>query len=169
MVTISEGSSLWQYLSPPQRGLASDGQFLLADSEQHRETHVADYSYLVFPFAKLYEGFLKQLFFDLGFIPEKEYYGDHFRIGKALSPNLASVLGERSIFRQIETRYGSDLAIQLWGTWKNGRNLVFHYFPHNYRALSREQAIEIVQELVSVMHDAVERTHVPIHSHRPRD
>ena len=106
---IQEGSILWQYLSPTQRVLASGGEFLLDDSYVHENREPSDYSYLVFPYAKLYEGFLKQLFLDLGIIDERNFISDHFRIGKALSPNLVKFLRQKSAFRQIEDRYGEDL------------------------------------------------------------
>ena len=77
---ISTGSLLWQYLSPQQRVLYGDGEFLVTDSSIHRDEEPTDYSYLVFPFAKMYEGFLKQLFLDVGFISERDYYSNHFRI-----------------------------------------------------------------------------------------
>jgi hypothetical protein len=157
---IIEGSRLWQYLSPGQRVLAGDGNFLLADSENHRDEEPTDYSYLVFPFAKLYEGFLKELFVDLDIIDEREYLSDHYRIGKALSPNLVRRLGKRSAYGQIEERYGKGLATRLWHTWKNGRNLVFHYFPHNYRALSLEQAKTLITLISDTMNAVVEETNV---------
>jgi hypothetical protein len=157
---IQEGSSLWQYLSPTQRILAGDGAFLLADSATHKNEEPTDYSYLVFPFAKLYEGFLKQLLLDLGIIDESAYTSDRYRIGKAMSPHIVRRLGPRSAYGQLAKRFGDPLASQLWQAWKNGRNLVFHYFPHNYRALSYEGAKEIIALLVSAMDAAVEQTHV---------
>jgi len=162
---IAEGSRLWQYLSSSQRVLAGDGEFLLEDSNRHVNEEPTDYSYLVFPFAKLYEGFLKQLFLDLRVITERDYNGDHFRIGKTLSPNLVRRLRGRSAYGEIERRFGKDLATRLWHAWKNGRNLVFHYFPHNYRALTMEQARGCIANLVETMEQAVEVTHVPITNH----
>jgi len=38
-----------------------------------------DYSFIVFPIAKAYEGFLKKMFFDLGFITEEDYRGKRFK------------------------------------------------------------------------------------------
>ena len=157
---IEEGSRLWHYLSPTQRVLAGDGAFLVADSERHRDQEPTDYSYLVFPYAKLYEGFLKQLFLDLRIIDKREYVSDRYRIGKALSPNLARRLGSRSAYGQMARRFGDALATQLWQAWKNGRNLVFHYFPHNYRALSHERAREVITLLVDTMNAAIEQTGV---------
>src|SRR5437868_4513369 len=148
---IQEGSRLWQYLSTPQRVLAGDGASLLSDSIHHKDEEPTDYSYLVFPYAKLYEGFLKEFFVDLGIIDERDYISDHYRIGKALSPNLVRRLGNRSAYGQVEERFGKDLATRLWHTWKNGRNMVFHYFPHNYRALSLEQAKTLITLIVETM------------------
>lgn len=162
---IVHGSRLWQYLSPAQQILAGDGDFLLTDSEKHMNEEPTDYSYLVFPFAKLYEGFLKQLFLDTGIMNEYEYRNDHYRIGKALSPHLAGLLRGKSAYRQVEERYGKDLATRLWHTWKNGRNLVFHYFPHNYRALTLEQAKSLISLIVDTMTQAVEVTNVRVVRH----
>lgn len=114
----------------------------------------------MFPYAKLYEGFLKQLFLDLGIIDKREYVSDRYRIGKALSPNLARRLGPRSAFGQMAHRFGEAHAVRLWQAWKNGRNLVFHYFPHNYRALSHERAREVIALLVDTMNATVEQTGV---------
>ena len=35
--------------------------------------------------------------------------------------------------------------------------MVFHYFPHNYKALSRDQATILIDRLVTAMDHAVER------------
>lgn len=165
---ILEGSVLWNYLSVSQRVLAGDGAFLLSDSVNHVDQEPTDYSYLVFPFAKLYEGFLKDLFLDLKIIELRDYNSDHFRIGKALSPNMARRLGRKSAYEQIVLRFGKDLATRMWHTWKNGRNLVFHYFPHNYRALTLEQARHLIVLLTETMEQAVRDTKV-IRSKREPD
>lgn len=157
---ITQGSQLWQYLSPNQRILAGDGAFLLADSDHHRDEEPTDYSYVVFPFAKLYEGFLKQFLLDLGIISARDYASDHFRIGKVMSPNLVKRLGGRSAYGQLSHRFGQSLALKLWQAWKEGRNIVFHYFPHNYRALSRDRAKECIGILVTAMTAAIEQTGV---------
>ena len=157
---IEETSHLWQYLSPDMRALARDGEFLVEDSIRHTDVPPTDFSYLVFPFAKLYEGFLKKLFLDAHIISDVDYHSDHFRIGKALSPNMARILGEYSAYKQISDRYSVELAARLWHIWKEGRNLVFHYFPYNYRSLTRPAAVELVNQLIGTMREAVEILHV---------
>lgn len=156
MVAIDKNSFFWQYLSEGQKGLIEGGFYLLEDTKNHPDVRITDYSYLVFPFAKAYEGFLKQLFLDLGFISLKEYEGDHFRIGKALNPHLEKRLRRWSIYDKIIHHCGGkELADTLWLVWKRGRNLVFHYFPHNLKALTITEAEEIVESIIQVMQKGV--------------
>mgnify|MGYP000477537805 FL=1 len=152
---IEPGSTLWQYLSETQRQLVTDGVALIEDRRRHPNEALSDYSYLVFPFAKLYEGFLKQLFRDLGIIHERDYESTHFRLGKVLSPNLVRRLRGRSAYGTVTARFGAVLAEHLWSTWKQGRNLVFHYFPHNVRRLSFLEAQDIILMIVETMSEAV--------------
>lgn len=157
---IAHDSTLWRYLSDNERTLADDGAFLVSDSALHTNQEPTDYSYLVFPFAKLYEGFLKDVFLDLGIIEERDFRSNHFRIGKVLSPNLVRRLGKRSAYGQIRDRYGAELAEALWRGWKEGRNLVFHYFPSDFRLLSKEQALACITTLIHAMETCVARTNV---------
>lgn len=157
---ISSDTQLWQYLSSDQRQLAQDGAALVNDRMLHPADDLSDYSYLVFPFAKLYEGFLKDVFLDMGFITEKAYRSSHFRIGKVLSPNLKRRLGPRSAYAMLEKQHGEELADSSWQIWKQGRNLVFHYFPHNIRRLSFEQARELIDKITAVMEHLVKATGV---------
>lgn len=156
MYSIDKYSFFWNYLSAGQKGLIEEGLYLLTDVKAHPDINISDYSYLVFPFAKAYEGFLKKLFLDLGFIPLQVYEGDHFRIGKALNPYLEKLLRHESIYDRITQLCGNNsLADELWHVWKKGRNLVFHYFPHNFRALSPTEAENIINEMLVVMERAV--------------
>jgi hypothetical protein len=155
---ISEESRLWQFFSDEERALYRDGIFLLEDSARHSSSPLSDFSYLVFPFAKLYEGFLKDYFLRLSIISKRDYRSDHFRIGKVLSPNLIRRLGKRSAYGQMRERFGIDLADKLWIAWREGRNLIFHFFPHNYRALTRGQAEEIINLIMTTMEEAAKHT-----------
>ena len=156
MYSIDKTSFFWNYLSSGQKGLIEGGLYLLEDINKHPDARITDYSYLVFPFAKAYEGFLKKLFLDLGFIPQQVYESDRFRIGKALNPHLEKILRHESIYDKIIQRCGNQaLADELWNVWRKGRNLVFHYFPHNLRALSLTDAENIINEMLVVMDRAV--------------
>lgn len=116
-----------------------------------------DYSFLVFPFAKAYEGFLKQLFKDTKLISHLDYISDHLRLGKLMSPNLIGRLGEKSLYKKIKDRTGEELAQKVWSVWKIGRNQIFHYFPHNVKAISFQEAEKIITEILETMQDSYER------------
>lgn len=157
---IRHESPVWNYLSTEQRILADDGAFLIEDSALHRDAESTDYSYLVFPFAKLYEGFLKDVFLDLTIISKQDYASGRFRIGKVLNPNIVKQLHGKSAYGQLCNRYGQELADLVWHAWKEGRNLVFHYFPGNFRMLSRDRALETVALLIQAMESLLRQTGV---------
>ena len=157
---IQKGDVVWSYLTEEQRTLAGDGAFLISDSLLHRDQEPTDYSYLVFPYAKLYEGFLKDVFLHLGIIPMSDYMSSRFRIGKVLNPNIVQQLHGKSAFGQLRDRYGLALAEKLWHAWREGRNLVFHYFPGNFRMLSREQALATIELLTNAMTEVLRQTGV---------
>lgn len=135
------------------KGLISDGEALLFDVKLHN-LQISDYSYLVFPFSKAYEGFLKKLFLNLGLINKAQFYGDEIRIGRILNPVFKHE--KESIFHGMSQNSGSSyLTEKLWFVWKNGRNLVFHYYPHNFRKLSLNEAETLVKDIVLVMGEAI--------------
>jgi|SRR3989344_496334 len=155
---LDKNSQLWSYLSEGQRSLITEGEYLFEDARLKLPIHpLTDYSYVVFPFAKAYEGFLKQFFLDLKFIKLWQYESDHFRIGKVLSPFLQKRLKKNSVYGQLIDRFGdSTLADALWNGWKQGRNTIFHYFPHNLHAVTFPQAEHIIEELLRVMEQAIQ-------------
>lgn len=159
MELVSRDSFLWQYLDQDHRALIQDGEHLL-DLVREEDKSTSDFSYLVFPVSKAYEGFLKKLFMDTGVIDEKDYYGDEVRIGRILSPNFRKA--NPQLFNKIclrdsaaENSQGQDLADRLWEAWHVGRNRVFHYFPHNFRRLNYNEALEIMHLVISQMEEAV--------------
>jgi hypothetical protein len=154
-MNINLNSYLWRYLSQSQKDLILEGKFLMDKIIKEGKYNFKDYSFLVFPFAKAYEGFLKKIFLDIGFISRLDYTSDHFRLGKVLSPNLIEKLGERSVYQKIVNFADKDLAEKIWNTWKIGRNQVFHYFPHNLKSLSLSEAEEIINQIIITMEEAV--------------
>jgi len=121
------------------------------DSFNRHKFH--DYSFIVFPAAKAYEGFLKKVFLDLGFITEEDYFGKHFRIGKALNPSLEKRLriSEGVYDKVVKYCSGEALAKTLWSTWKDCRNLLFHWFPNERNAISLEEARGCVDKVIFAM------------------
>jgi hypothetical protein len=52
-------------------------------------------------------------------------------------------------------KYGSEeLANEVWECWKIGRNQVFHYFPHNIKALTFDEAEQVISQIIKTMSDA---------------
>ena len=149
---LDRNSVLYRYLSEGQRGLIDEGLYLIEDVSLHPDSRISDFSYLVFPFAKAYEGFLKQVFLDKEFITTYDYQSDHFRVGKVLNPSLEKRLRHISVYDKIIISSGDQtLATELWQVWKVGRNAVFHYFPHNFKALTFDEAKEIIDRVLKVM------------------
>lgn len=153
----SQYRNLWSYLSQSQKDLIAEGQFLIDEVMVNQAYQFKDYSFLIFPFAKAYEGFLKQLFRDIKFISHLDYISDHLRLGKLMSPSLVGRLGERSLYKKIKETVSKELADRIWRTWKLGRNQIFHYFPHNLKAVPFHEAKQIVGEILSTMDEAYQR------------
>ena len=117
-----------------------------------------DYSFIVFPAAKAYEGFLKKVFLDMGFITNEDYHGKRFRIGKALNPFLDKRYRENeSVYDKIVSHCGGkELADTLWEAWTNGRNVVFHWFPDEKKAVPFEEAENKIKQIINAMDKAFE-------------
>ncbi len=154
-IRLSE--QLRNYISEGQKDLLDEGIHLLEHAEADHSGELHDYSFVVFPFAKAYEGFLKQVFLNAGYISRRDYYSQYFRIGKVLSPNLVRRLGRHSIYKKICDESGCDISERMWQTWKKGRNEVFHYFPHNLHSLRLEEARLIIDDIVATMELVVEK------------
>src|SRR3989344_5152341 len=148
IMELDEKGPLFSYISPEQRDLLREG-FHLVEFVKTDSAKFTDYSFVVFPFAKAYEGFLKQVFLDAGFISQTDYSSKYFRVGKVLSPNLVRRLGKQSVYKQICDSVGCELGEEMWKTWRRGRNQVFHYFPHNLQSLDIQEAEAIISDTVS--------------------
>lgn len=156
MQIIDRESNLWKYLTDELKGLITDGEEIIDHAIKHGEEASTDFSYLVFSFAKAYEGFLKRLFLDLEMIQEDEYYGDDIRIGRILNPNFMK--DNENIYSKLSDpkRAGKSVATKMWEVWRKGRNQVFHYFPHNFRRLSYDEAMELIGDFANAMAEAVD-------------
>lgn len=150
MITLIHNEEVWHYFSSTQKDLIQEGNYLMTITEE-KKFKFKDFSFLVFPYAKAYEGYLKQLFLDVGFITHLDYISDHFRIGKYLSPHLIQKLGDRSIYTQIIKHSSEDLASEIWTMWKRGRNEVFHYYPHNIKRLTFDDARIMNEDILHAM------------------
>ena len=94
MEVINRDSQLWVYMPDEIKELLEDGETVLTFVYDHKDkSEISDYSFVVFPFAKAYEGFLKRFFLDAGYIKEEEYFSDEIRIGRILNPHYTKSKG----------------------------------------------------------------------------
>jgi len=63
-------------------------------------------------------------------------------LGKVLNPHLKH--RNFSVYSRLENlgEKGATLASVLWEAWREGRNLIFHYFPGNLRKIDFAEAKE---------------------------
>lgn len=135
-----------KYLSGHQDELVNDVEIILKRL-QIKDT-ISDFSFLVSPIAKAYEGFLKEFFLKIEIITEADFESERFRVGKTLNPSLR--YKRFSVFQKLTEidPKGEELAENLWDAWKFGRNEIFHYFPNNYKSLSQNEAEERINLLL---------------------
>src|SRR4030043_892236 len=152
-----EQKAWWGYIEADLKELLKESQKLSAITSGWEEKF-HDYSFIVFPAAKAYEGFLKKLFLDLGFITEEDYYGKHFRIGKALNPSLPKELRREGVYDKIvQYCQGEGLAEKLWEAWRLSRNLTFHWFPNEKNAITLAEAGERVEMIIDAIDQSFKR------------
>lgn len=146
-----EKKAWWGYIEDDLKELFKES-FMLVEMAEGSKDKFHDYAFVVFPAAKAYEGFLKKVFLEMGFISEEDYFGKRFRIGKALNPSLEPQFRFESIYDKLVTHCGGKaLANELWETWRQSRNLVFHWFPKERNAISLAEARERIEMILSAM------------------
>ncbi len=146
----------FQYLHPYQQDLLTTAVQLLRRAEVERDTEIRDFGYVVFSASKAYEGFLKQYFIDLQLLPRHQVEDRYFRIGRSLNPDVKhSQRDEDWVFDNLQQRCGKTLARELWNTWLECRNHVFHYFPHKHKVTELSQARRNLQRVIQSIQTAV--------------
>lgn len=121
------------------------------EKEQH------DYAFVVFPMAKAYEGFLKKVFLDMKMINKRQYYGEYFRIGRALNPSLPKRMRSGWVYGRLVNwcQGNAELPNALWDAWRTARNKIFHFFPDYHEFISLEEAKKLVDQLTGAMDLAI--------------
>jgi hypothetical protein len=155
-----EQKNWWKYMDDSLRDLMRQSKDLIifenkrVSNEGGEAYH--DYAFAVFPAAKSYEGFLKKVFLDLGLINRAQFSGEHFRIGRALSPTLPKRYRIGWVYgKLVEYCKGEELPMAMWEVWKKARNRTFHYFPYHQEAVGLAEAKVLVEEIAGVMEKAV--------------
>lgn len=143
-------------LDPYQQDLVRLSVYLFEKEKDSKEL-LSDYSFVVFPFAKAYEGFLKQYLFDLQLIDQATFESKRFRIGRVINPDVhENQKDEIWLYDNLERVCSKDLAQLLWQTWLTCRNKVFHYFPKEAKPLTLEQAGKHLEMISDAMTRALE-------------
>lgn len=148
-------STWFIYLSPWQQKLVKTALTLL-EREEKTKSHLFDYSFIVFPMAKAYEGFLKKVLLDLGLINQATYEGNRFRIGRALNPDLPDhYKDEYWLYDNLAKKCGPDATRFAWDTWLSCRNRIFHFFPKEKAQLDLVEAKDRLQMMAKAMEQIV--------------
>jgi hypothetical protein len=153
-----KGQAWYEYLDEPMRDLV-DMAYYIYDREALRDEGLHDYAFVVFPFAKAYEGFLKKYFHDIGLVSKKVVNSRQFRIGSSLNPDLPISYRkdtwlveklERFCIRSSNPEH-HKLPQQLWQAWIKGRNRLFHYFPGHTEFIALDEAWDRLKVFKDVM------------------
>lgn len=154
MIKFEDLSSFnfWLFIDDEQKEMLHQ-TFLLLEREEKNPTYgFIDYSYVVFPVARAYEGFLKKLFLTLGLIESSDFNSDNFRIGRSLNPNLpVRYRGQDWVYGGLGRSCSEALPGVLWNTWKEARNSVFHWFPGRRSFIDLKEARRLVEMVVDSM------------------
>jgi len=126
----------------------------LLSREERMKSNFSDYSFIVFPIGKAYEGFLKDFFLKIGLIDQQTYVDRRFRIGKAINPDISpSHRDDEWLYAEIAQLCGPELSRQIWNTWMECRNQLFHYFPENEKKISLPEAEKRIEMIADMMNE----------------
>lgn len=124
---------------------------------QDNPVTLTDYALIVFPASKAYEGFIKLYLLKLDLITKDTYNSKRFRIGRSLNPDVyPNQRDEWWLYDDLEHQCGKAVARQIWNTWLECRNRLFHYFPKNPVQLSYLEALSSLGTIGTTMGDAIE-------------
>lgn len=155
----------FSFLDHGQQDLVTQARSLYERESMSPRQMFHDYSFVVFPMAKAYEGFLKKYFLTLGLVGPSDYQSDTFRIGKSLNPDLPEKYRNHDwVVAELDQKCGvvsggrfdgQLLSRSLWFCWKKGRNLLFHYFPDHENFITLPEALTRIEEISDVMDAAL--------------
>ncbi|MFZ5376927.1 MAG: hypothetical protein ACOZAN_04670 [Patescibacteria group bacterium] len=153
MMMYDFSSRTWfKSLEPGLQALIKSAEELI-NFHLGQEQQFSDFSFLVFPMAKAYEGFLKMYLLELGLITPETYRSRRFRIGRAINPDVRyDQRDEYWLFDDLVHKCGEVKARLFWDTWLECRNQVFHYFPNGFTTMSYQQAtmkIRMIDQAIS--------------------
>ena len=142
--------SWFRYLSPSQQQLMQTSLLLLEQAET--DFLAPDYGYIIFSAAKAYEGLLKKYLLDTDLIDRQTYGDRRLRIGRALNPDVRhSHRDEYWLYDDVSRLCGEGMAAQIWQTWLDCRNHIFHFFPEQEETISLSEARRRVEQIIETL------------------
>lgn len=153
-------SEAWYLFLDEEMRLLVDEALYLRDREESMGETLFDYSFVVFPIAKAYEGFVKKFALEMGLLSEEGYASRRFRVGRSLNPAVAEAdRDEWWIYGPLKASCGEvegqSVADIMWQAWHSGRNRLFHYFPDNKEMIGLEDASARIDLFIEAMRAAV--------------
>lgn len=150
-------SQVWfSFLDAHGQMLALQSQRLL-EREKRVRSVFDDYSFVVFPLAKAYEGFLKKFLLEMGVLTKEQYFYRQFRIGRSLNPDISDRFqDEWWLYDDVVSLCTPQLARKLWNAWVECRNHVFHFFADDTHQVSLQQAEKLLHQLSQSMQEAMQ-------------
>jgi len=141
-------SRSWFAILPPNQQELHRLSMFLYNREASAEYQLSDYSFVIFPISKAYEGFLKLYLLEMNLISRTVFEGKQFRIGRALNPDVRKDQRDKYwLYDDVERACGKETAQILWQTWLQCRNQVFHYFPMKPFKMSLPVAYERLTQI----------------------
>ncbi len=145
-------SNWYLYLNKSQQNLIDTTVHFLKLAKADGNNPKYGYSFLIFSVAKVYEGFLKKILFDLHLTNKEAYESRRFRIGRALNPDVSFRQRDQWwLYDDVVKKCGEKTARQIWQAWLECRNKVFHYFPAHNKELSIKEAEAKIDQLTEAM------------------
>jgi hypothetical protein len=128
----------------------------LYEREVRMQSPLESYSFLVFPMAKAFEGFIKLYLKKMGLLNRSDYNDSKFRIGRALNPDISEQQkNEWWLYDDVARQCGEKVARNLWDSWIQCRNRVFHYYFNQETEMSFDQARKKLEQMAKAMEEAM--------------
>jgi len=141
------GRGTYLFLDNNQRKLLHDSLliktiFTASDSYKIFNSLLNDFSIMVFPLAKGFEGYIKKLFLTIGLITEKEIKDDPYKsIGKIINNE------DKLKMKLIDKKRYKSIPKLLSVQWDLSRNIIFHYDLDQPEIINKEDAFKKIEDI----------------------
>ena len=144
------GYATYSFLDDYQRKLLYDTLliktiFTTYDSNEIFNRLINDFSIVVFPSAKAFEGFIKKLLLAINLITQKEIKEDPYKsIGKIIN-------GEQIQKKILDKKRDRSVLKLLVAQWDFCRNVILHYDLDQPEIINKEEAFKKIEDIYEVM------------------